>query len=152
MVGRKDWVDAVSETQKLRDRLCDIAQCVDECLDMLAEVEDVMTDIKAGNGETDCLTLYSAISEPDEDGDRIERISLYPILDSEIPAEGYSFSHLVAWRWITHTGPKTPDTFHWRVSCRSREILDPSMRHKMGEPIGDGTDADAIAWLLEGEL
>lgn len=79
-------------------------------------------------------TIYTAISEPDEDGDRVERMALHPVLDSEPMGKGPPFPCRVVWRFIENET--------WTASCRG---LDGASQ------LPTGPDRCAIRWLLEGE-
>lgn len=110
-------------------------------------------------------TVYQMVSRPTKYGDRIMRMALHPGLDDQPQGIGRQFPFRITWQWYPYT------SIGWLYSCRGVEVHwagdvdmacvcakcgsnDPHSWCGMlaGVRVGvDGSDASALAWLLEGE-
>ena len=91
--------------------------------------------------------VYLAVSRDDE----IERMALHP-LDDEQEGRGPWLTFRVVWRFVAESNPSP-----WLYSCRGTDV------HWVHNPdyfaggpppgvtVGGGSDAEALAWLMEGE-
>lgn len=97
--------------------------------------------------------VYMCLSEPDEDGDCIERIALHPGLDTQPMGQGAKFEFRVVWRWARfHTLVDISSTVPWYASCRGKDYRGDDMTPDPDFGAGEmGLDA-ALQWLLEGEV
>ena len=81
----------------------------------------------------------------------VERMMLHPrvsTLNTAAARSGraHTVPHRVVYRYVYAFDPFAESC--WRMSCVSRAV---DRTHEAGAVIGDGSDAAALAWLLEGE-
>jgi len=115
-----------------------------------------------GNRGAKGRTAYTTLSNKDSCGERIIRMSLYP-MDSMPPIYGSSFpfpkkknwKFPVAWRADENASSDEDTTYifgyKWRISCRGYMTRELNDFESGGNQIKDGSDEAAIKWLLSKE-